>query len=300
MARRAFFSSVVLVAVALLSCAPRPDARVRFLVWAKYVSREARNAGRLPAPTSSFDEFENLSQRLHISDRDLKAILAEAQVEKWAESPDCQPGPEPYRQNALLLGPEPIQPIEGRQTSESCSRHLQGVVIIGAVIRANGAATDAMVVKSIDPVLDQQAATAVGSTPWRPALLCAQPVDVHFSIAVSFHLSSCNSGGGSPNKSSERAGLGARGSLRSVSIIAARRSAHDPLCGTRRIALSGGLSEAQARPSCSCVRKRCRRSRFGLVRGTRSSSGVPDHHLGVGEWRSTHVRAWMRVEGADS
>lgn len=80
----------------LLSCSPRPEARSRFHFWAKYVSREARNATGAVVLADRTDEVEVLRRQLRISDRKLEAILAEAQAEHWAESPGCQPAPEPY------------------------------------------------------------------------------------------------------------------------------------------------------------------------------------------------------------
>lgn len=176
----------------LLSCSPRLDTRIRFDFWAKYVSREARKATGAAAITSSSDEVELLRRHLRISDRELAAILAEAQAEHWAESPACRPAPEPYYSNGLLLRPRAQRPIAGHPTPDSCARGLQGVVILNAVIGANGAARDVTVSKGIDPALDRQAVTTIESTPWSPALLCGRPVDVHYTLAVNFRLSACS------------------------------------------------------------------------------------------------------------
>lgn len=184
--------ATILVAAGLLSCSPRPDARSRFHFWAKYVSREARNAIAGDASTSGGDEVEVLRRQLEISDRELAEILAEAQEKHWAEQRDCQPGPEPYYQNSLLLPPRPRQPIAGHPTPEACARGLQGVVVLDAVIGADGAARDVTVNKGIDRELDRQAVTTLESTPWLPALLCGRPVDVHYAVAFDFRLSSCS------------------------------------------------------------------------------------------------------------
>lgn len=185
-------SVTALVAAALLSCSPRPDARSRFHFWAKFVSREARKATTGDAPTSVGDEVEVLRRRLEISDRELAAILAEAHEERWAESHDCQPAPEPYYQNSLLLPPRPRQPIAGKLTPEACAQGLQGVVILDAILGANGVARDVTVAKGFDPELDRQAVTTLESTPWLPALLCGRPVDVHYTVAVDFRHSACS------------------------------------------------------------------------------------------------------------
>ena len=190
--RRSLPFVVALVSAGLLSCSPRLDTRSRFHYWAKYVSREARNATGAASITISSDEVEVLRRQLRLSDREVEAILAEAQAEHWAESAECQPAPEPYYQNGLLLRPRAQQPIEGHPTPESCARGLQGVVILDAVIGAYGAARNVTVSKGIDPALDLQAVTTLESTPWSPALLCGQPVDVHYAVAVNFRLSACS------------------------------------------------------------------------------------------------------------
>lgn len=189
---RALGSTLVLLSELLLACSPRLEAGSRFHFWAKYVSREARKATGAAAIPNNTDEVEVLRRQLRISDRKLQAILAEAQAEHWAESPECQPAPEPYYQNGLLLRPRAQQPIEGHPTPEACASGLQGVVILDAVIGANGAARDVNVSKGIDPALDRQAVITIESTPWSPALLCGQPVDVHYAVAVNFRLSACS------------------------------------------------------------------------------------------------------------
>jgi TonB family protein len=189
---RALQVVLALVSAGLLSCSQRPDARSRFHFWAKYVSREARNATAGDASTSAGDEVEVLRRQLQISQRELASILAEAQEEHWADSRHCEPAPEPYYSNSLLLQPRARQPIAGHPTPEACARGLQGVVILQAVIGANGAARNVTVAKGFDPELDRQAVTTLESTPWLPALLCGRPVDVHYAVAVNFRLSACS------------------------------------------------------------------------------------------------------------
>jgi len=175
----------------LLACSPLPDRNVRFGLWAKYVSREARDAARGGASTRPDDPVERLRAHFRVSDRELEAILAEARAEKWQDSPECQPGPEPYFQNELLLAPEPTQALVGEPTPEACARGLEGVVIVRAVIRRDGRATDAEVLKGFDPELDRRAAALVESSRWLPALLCAHPADVHYTVAIRYRRSAC-------------------------------------------------------------------------------------------------------------
>lgn len=185
-------AAVGLAAIALLlACSPLPDRNHRFGLWAKYVSREARDAARGGPSARPYDQVERLRAQFRVSDRELQAILAEARAESWQDLPECQPAPEPYFQHELLLAPEPEQALEGVPTPEACARGLEGVVIVRAVILRSGRATDAEVVKGIEPTLDQRAADLVESSRWLPALLCARPADVYFTVAISYRQSAC-------------------------------------------------------------------------------------------------------------
>lgn len=174
----------------LAACSRQPEARVRFLFWAKYVSRQVRTEA-LQHRSVRFDEVESLQRQFKISDREVQAILVEAQREHWADSHECQPAPEPYRMNGLLWPPEPDQPLVGVPTAESCRRRLQGTVIVSAIIRRSGRATGATILKSLGPELDAQAIGTVEAMSWLPALLCGRPADAYFIAAVPFTLSSC-------------------------------------------------------------------------------------------------------------
>lgn len=63
---------------------------------------------------------------------------------------------------------------------------LHGVVILTALIRADGSVTDIAVAQSLFPQLDQSAAEALAHWIFRPALKNGQPIDLEAVITVPF------------------------------------------------------------------------------------------------------------------
>jgi protein TonB len=63
---------------------------------------------------------------------------------------------------------------------------VQGTVILTAIIRANGSVADIVVVQSLDPRLDQNAAQALSHWRFRPALKDGQAIDLEAVITVPF------------------------------------------------------------------------------------------------------------------
>jgi protein TonB len=59
-------------------------------------------------------------------------------------------------------------------------------VILTAIIRADGSVSDIVVVKSLDPRLDQNAAQALSHWQFRPALKDGQAIDLEAVITVPF------------------------------------------------------------------------------------------------------------------
>ena len=75
----------------------------------------------------------------------------------------------------------PIYPVISR------SAHIQGVVILEAVLDAKGNVTSVRVLRSV-PTLDQAAVDAVQQWRFTPALLNGQPVPVVMTVTVNFTL----------------------------------------------------------------------------------------------------------------
>lgn len=73
---------------------------------------------------------------------------------------------------------------------EAVSDNIQGRVIVQFVVTKTGDITDAKIFRSVHPLLDAEALRVVNSMPkWTPGKQKGKPVNVKFSIPVSFRLS---------------------------------------------------------------------------------------------------------------
>jgi periplasmic protein TonB len=77
---------------------------------------------------------------------------------------------------------EPVYPEAARKA------RMQGVVILEAIITADGAVADVKVLKSINPLLDSAAERAVSRWVYRPATLNGRAVSVYLTVTVNFQL----------------------------------------------------------------------------------------------------------------
>ena len=67
--------------------------------------------------------------------------------------------------------------------------NVQGRVIIGFVVEKDGSISDAKVLRSVDPALDQEALRLVYSMPkWKPGTMDGKPVRVRYSVPFTFRL----------------------------------------------------------------------------------------------------------------
>lgn len=73
--------------------------------------------------------------------------------------------------------------------SVAAANGVQGKVIVRFVIDKNGYAKDASIVRSLDPALDREALRLINSMPqWNPGYNAGNPVDVWFTLPITFHL----------------------------------------------------------------------------------------------------------------
>ena len=82
----------------------------------------------------------------------------------------------------LITRVEPLYPELARRT------HMEGTVILEAVITAAGDVRDAYVLKSANPVLDAAALQAVRQWRYRPATWDGRAVPVYLTVTVRFSL----------------------------------------------------------------------------------------------------------------
>jgi len=72
---------------------------------------------------------------------------------------------------------------------DAYKNNIQGRVIVTFVVRKDGSISDATVVKSVGPLLDEEALRVVNSMPnWNPGMQNGEPVNVKYTVPISFRL----------------------------------------------------------------------------------------------------------------
>ena len=81
-----------------------------------------------------------------------------------------------------VFSPQPLYTEEARRAG------IQGVVILEAVVDANGTVRNVKVLKGLPMGLDQSAVDAVMTWRYQPATMEGRPVPVYFTFTISFSL----------------------------------------------------------------------------------------------------------------
>ena len=91
-----------------------------------------------------------------------------------------------------------------RYPKEAMEAGTQGRVIVTFVVAKDGSISDARVVKSVDPQLDAEALRVINSMPnWTPGTQSGKPVNVKYTVPISFRLDGKKTESTNAQKSSE-------------------------------------------------------------------------------------------------
>jgi len=85
-----------------------------------------------------------------------------------------------------LAGPVPLRKVDPKYPPEFRSAHVDGEVILYAIIRKDGSVDSIQLVKSVDPQLDANAMEALAQWKFRPAEKQGEPVDLEAVVHIPF------------------------------------------------------------------------------------------------------------------
>jgi protein TonB len=91
-----------------------------------------------------------------------------------------------YKRKEPLAAPVPIAKADPKYPQELIKGHVQGEVVLYAIIRKNGLVDSIQVVRSLDPQLDRNAIDALTEWKFRPATRAGVPVDLEAVIHIPF------------------------------------------------------------------------------------------------------------------
>jgi TonB family protein len=127
----------------------------------------------------SFDQAEQLAVR-----------EAARQAEMRAATRGVATAPQsgtPFRVGGNIKPPQKIFDVNPAYPAEAAQARIQGVVIIEATVGANGAVTEAKILRSI-PLLDAAALDAVRQWRFEPTMVDGKAVPVIMTVTVNFSL----------------------------------------------------------------------------------------------------------------
>lgn len=89
--------------------------------------------------------------------------------------------------SADLSGPSPIRKIDPKYPPALINEHVEGEVVLYAVIRRDGSVDSIQLVRGVDDELDKNAMNALSQWKFRPATRQGEPVDLETIIHIPFH-----------------------------------------------------------------------------------------------------------------
>jgi TonB family protein len=94
--------------------------------------------------------------------------------------------PEPPEQASDLAGPIPLRKVDPKYPPELRASHVDGEVVLYAIIRKDGSVDSIQLVHSVDPHLDANAMEALTQWKFRPAEKHGEPIDLEAVVHIPF------------------------------------------------------------------------------------------------------------------
>jgi TonB family protein len=98
----------------------------------------------------------------------------------------------PHGSSTDVSGPSPIKKSDPRYPPTLVNEHVEGEVVLYAVIRADGSVDSVELVRGLDQQLDANAMEALSQWKFRPASRQGTPVDLEAIVHIPFHAPSQN------------------------------------------------------------------------------------------------------------
>jgi TonB family protein len=93
----------------------------------------------------------------------------------------------PHLASSDLSGPSPVRKVDPKYPPTLINEHVEGEVILYAVIRRDGSVDSIQLVRGLDEELDKNAMNALGQWKFRPATRHGEPVELEAIVHIPFH-----------------------------------------------------------------------------------------------------------------
>jgi len=167
----------------------RPVPRARIAPeGSKSLSADAEGAAQ-SAPKLGLSPQEVLGSKrvytLHINMPNLTSASG-SWVLNFAELNETAPGGTMNPGTADLAGPVPLRKVDPKYPPELRTSHVDGEVVLYAIIRKDGSVDSIQLVHSVDPHLDANAMEALAQWKFSPAEKHGEPVDLEAVVHIPF------------------------------------------------------------------------------------------------------------------
>lgn len=93
-----------------------------------------------------------------------------------------------YRPKGTFSGPVPVSKVDPKYPPEMMKQHVDGEVVLYAIIRKDGSVDSVQLVRGLEPQLDKNSMEALAQWKFRPGTRDGAPVDVETVAHIPFHF----------------------------------------------------------------------------------------------------------------
>ena len=94
---------------------------------------------------------------------------------------------EPHSASGELSGPSPLRKVDPKYPPTLINEHVEGEVVLYAVIRRDGTVDSVQLVRGIDEELDKNAMNALSQWRFRPGTRQGEPIELEAIVHIPFH-----------------------------------------------------------------------------------------------------------------
>jgi TonB family protein len=122
---------------------------------------------------------------LHVNMPNMTSVSG-SWVLNFAELDEADPGMYQKLTTSELQGPVPLRKVDPKYPPELRTLHVDGEVILYAIIRKDGTVDSIQLVHSVDPLLDANAMEALAHWKFQPGEKRGEPVDLEAVVHIPF------------------------------------------------------------------------------------------------------------------
>ena len=97
-----------------------------------------------------------------------------------------------YRPQGVFSGPEPLDKVDPKYPQSLIEQHVDGEVVLYAIVRKDGSVDSIQLVRKLDPQLDRNSMAALARWKFRPGTRDGVPIDVEMVVHIPFRFRNPN------------------------------------------------------------------------------------------------------------